>query len=142
MKVTNVSAVTRRDLRRVLLTQSVSVEYSITVLAGATAADLTTTLLTSQASGRLDMVLSGKGIAGAVTSPALITNLSPTASPTVNPFRIGEIPSIPVDIGAIVGGVIGGFFGLLIGVGLILYLVLKRSRRIYTINNTYDDAFP
>ena len=83
--VTDVSIVNRRDMRRSLLAQSVSVTYVVTVPVGVTAASLTSTLETAQSKGTLNQDLESSGIAGAVAAVPLVTNISPTRFPTAAP---------------------------------------------------------
>ena len=85
--ILSASPVSRRDRRRELLSVSVNVVYVVSVPAASSAASLTTSLITAQNNGVLNIALQNNGILGALTSQAVVTNLSPTTSPSLAPMN-------------------------------------------------------
>jgi hypothetical protein len=136
----------RRDLRRILLSSSATIDYIISVPGGDDAASLTGNLEVAVSSHTLTESLARNGVPGVVASVPTITNYSPTSAPTVTPSG-SPIPlanassESKISSVVIIGAALGGVIGLLL-LALLAFLYKRDARRhkVYVVDVEFDDC--
>lgn len=136
----------RRDLRRILLSSSATIDYTISVPGGDGAEAISSNLQVAVSSHTLTESLARNGAPGVVASVPTITNFSPTTAPTfaptgspiplANTSSESKINSV-VMIGAALGGVVGLLVLLLLA---FLYKREARRHKVYVVDVEFDDC--
>ena len=136
----------RRDLRRILLSSSATIDYTISVPGGEGAESLTSDLNVAVTSHTLTESLARNGVPGVVASVPTITNFSPTTAPTIAPTGspislINASSETKINSVVIIGAALGGMIGFLL-LALLAFLYKRESRRhkVYVVDVEFDDC--
>ena len=143
--ITKFEQISRGDLRRLLLSSTALIEYTIAVPGSVTSEDLSDNLYAAVSSGSLSESLTRSGLSGVIPDRPVITNISPTSSPTLSPsvstYTSSDSKSAmkPGTV-VIIGGTLGAMFGvLLLLLGCYVYIRGKRQK-VYVVNVDMDDV--
>lgn len=142
--ITKFEQTSRRDLRRLLLSATAIIEYTIAVPGSTTSEDLSDNLYAAVSSGSLSESLTRSGLSGVIPNTPVITNISPTSAPTPSPststYSASDSKSaMKTGSVVIIGGTLGAMFGLLLLLlGCFIYVRGKRQK-VYVVNVDIDD---